>query len=806
MKMKKSFIFIICLFSVTQTILSQQAVEPLKENKINLFPLSDVRITDGQFKHIQELDHQYLLTLEPDRLLSWFRREAGLTPKAQPYPFWESEDVWGGGPLSGHILGFYLSSMSMMFQTTQDPIIPNRLHYIVKELGLCQKAHGDGYLLATINGKQVFEEIVNGNFTTSNPLINKTWEPVYIMNKIMLGLYNAYTLCGIQEAKPVLTDMADWFGNNILNKLDHEDIQKLLVCEHGSINESYVDIYIMTGDKKYLEWANKLNDEDMWVPLSEGKDILNGWHANTQIPKFTGFNAVYRYTDNKAYYDAAKLFWDIVVRKHTWVNGGNSTGEHFFEEKLFEEKVPQYSGPESCNSVNMMRLTESLYQTDASPERIDYYERVLYNHILANYEPEEGMCAYYTSLRPGHYKIYGTRYHSFWCCTGTGFEAPAKFAKMIYAYKDNSLFVNMFIPSEVKWTERNITLKQITRFPDVNESTLRIETSSSQTFDLKIRKPLWAEQKNFQIKVNGKDIKFNEQENGYINISREWSDRDEIKITFTPTLKVEPLKDSKRYYSITYGPIVLAAKVDNRNLSKSDFRNARRTVGSIMIPISDAPTLIGTPEEIQKNMKRVSGDELQFCYTSKAGVKIDLMPFNRVHFNRYAIYMVRVNDMDEYHRTVQDGTKYTDPDEQLGFRNIDMVKAGDNDSEQIHQMESVNSKTGKYDNRISWRRATNGGYFMYNLKSLPGEKQALYIQFKANDQDELIFDILIDGHVIKTYTHNQATGNLATKYYSELIPIPEELTNGKENITVKIIARLNNMTGDLFDIRLLQRP
>ena len=493
---------LIIYFSVADSF-AQHVMKPLVNNQVELFSLGEVQITDGDFRHIQDLDHQYLLTLDPDRLLSWFRREAGLTPKAQPYPFWESEDVWGGGPLAGHILGFYMSSMSMMYQTTGDAMILDRLNYVMSELKVCQEAHGDGFLLATINGKKVFEDVIDGDFSTTNPCINKTWEPVYVMNKIMLGLYGVYTRCNIQEAKPILIGMADWFGYEILDKLSHEDIQKLLVCEHGSINESYIQVYALTGNKKYLEWAKKLNDEDMWIPLSEGKDILNGWHANTQIPKFTGFNEVYRYTNNKAYNNAAVNFWDIVVKKHTWINGGNSTGEHFFEESLFENKISQKGGPESCNSVNMMRLTEKLYQMDARPERIDYYEKVLYNHILANYDPEQGMCVYYTPMRPGHYKIYGTKYHSFWCCTGTGFEAPAKFAQMIYAYKNSSLYVNLFIPSKLNWKDRGIKLTQSTAFPDKNESVLLIQTSHDRQFDLNIRKPYWALDKDFLVKVNG---------------------------------------------------------------------------------------------------------------------------------------------------------------------------------------------------------------------------------------------------------------------------------------------------------------
>lgn len=802
--MKKIFLFTICLLSSIQPLFSQEMVKPLQENKIDLFPLSAVRITDGQFKHIQDLDHEYLLTLEPDRLLSWFRREAGLTPKAQPYPFWESENVWGGGPLAGHILGFYMSSMSMMYQATNDKKILDRLNYIVEEMKQCQDAHGDGYLLATINGKHVFEDVIDGDFRTSNPFINETWEPVYIMNKIMLGLYNIYTLCGIQEAKPILIRMADWFGNEVLNKLNHENIQKLLVCEHGSINESYINVYTITGSKKYLEWAKQLNDEDMWIPLSEGKDILNGWHANTQIPKFTGFNTVYQYTDNKAYYDAANLFWNIVVEKHTWVNGGNSTGEHFFEEKMFEQKVPQYGGPESCNSVNMMRLTESLYQTDAKPERIDYYERILYNHILANFDPEEGMCCYYTSMRPGHYKIYGTKYHSFWCCTGTGFEAPAKFAKMIYAHKNNSLYVNLFMASQVEWKEKGIILKQCTRFPDENQSILTVQTSAPKTFDLKIRKPLWTEKGDFSLKINGKNIKSAISEEGYLCISREWSDGDEIIISFTPLLNIDPLKESKRYFSVTYGPIVLGTKIKNTNIDKSEFRHSRKTVANTMIPMSDTPVLIGSTEEIKQNMRRITGNELMFRYSPKQGNEITFIPFNRIHFSRYAIYMLHIEKIEDYKQTITDGSTFHNRNTSLGIMSIDAVNIGDKDSEQMHKMETVNSMAEKYDATASWRRATNGGYFMYNLRALPNEKQSLYFAFRANDQDEFTFDVLVDGRIIKTFTRNKADMNLVTSYFSEFIPIPEELTKGKNNITIKIAARLKNITGDILDLKLLR--
>lgn len=565
-------------------------VNPVQPTQRTLFPLTDVRLGDSQFKDIQELDHAYLLSLEPERLLSWFRWEAGLAPDAPAYPFWESEDVWGGGPLAGHIMGFSLSSMSMMYEATGDEALKRKIEKMVRGLKECQDAQGDGYLLATINGRRIFEEVVSGKFTTNNPTINGVWEPVYIMNKIMLGLYNAYLSCDLPQAKDVLVKMADWFGYQVLDKLSYEQIQELLVCEHGSINESYITVYEITGDEKYLKWAKLLNDEDMLIPAAEERDVLNGWHANTQIPKFTGFEKVYNYTQEDKYTRAAQFFWETVVDKHTWVIGGNSTGEHFFPVDQFEKRVPSDGGPESCNSVNMMRLTETLYQDYGRMKMVDYYERVLYNHILANYDPHEGMCTYYTSMRPAHYRIYGTQHHSFWCCTGTGMEAPAKFGKMIYAHQGSELYVNLFMPSELNWKDKGVKLVQNTDFPDNNKVGFVINTAAGVHFTLNIRKPHWSIAKKMTVWVNGKKMQLAPNTEGYVQLDRSWSNGDKVEVELTPQVTVEYLKGSDKYAAFLYGPIVLAAKVDNNGLEEAySFRFPKRTVATLEIPMLTAP-------------------------------------------------------------------------------------------------------------------------------------------------------------------------------------------------------------------------
>lgn len=798
------FVFVgiskVCFSTGTDKIV----VKSNSESKVHLFPLEDIHLLDSEFKKIEELDHQYLVSLDPDRLLSWFRREAGLTSQALPYPFWESEDVWGGGPLAGHIMGFYLSSMSMMYATTKDPYIIERLNYTLQGLNECQEAQGDGYLLATIKGKQLFEEVSKGNFETNNPTINGIWEPVYIMNKVMLGLYGAYIRCNLPLAKDILVKMADWFGKSVLDKLNHEQIQKLLVCEHGSINESFVNVYMVTGDKKYLNWAKELNDEDMWVPASEKRDVLNGWHANTQIPKFTGFENVYNYTGDTKYTDAARFFWETVVNKHTWVNGGNSTGEHFFPQSEFENRVSSIGGPESCNSVNMMRLTEILYTDYADPKMVDYYEKVLFNHILANYEPNEGMCAYYTSMRPGHYKMYGTKYDSFWCCTGTGMEAPAKFGKMIYAYKGSDLYVNLFIPSTVNWGDKNIKITQRTKFPDEDKTELQIETKSKVVFNLKVRCPYWGDEKKMYLKINGKPVRNKAQNDGYINIERDWSNGDKVEISFSPKLTLVNLPASSDYAAFMYGPIVLAAQINNFGLEESDMRIAKQTVARDEIPLQVAHSLYGKEAVILKSLNRLPDTLLRFeCPASVASEQFDLIPFNRIHFNRYEIYFPVYPDQDKYSKALGKELKTIEEFKNIENQTIDRIKLYNPASNKEHKLDGVGMETG-YSEGLDWRRAKDGGYFMYEMKVLPQTKHELYLLFSRNDSVNSVFDVMVNGKVIATMNLSNPEKE-TSNFYSKRISIPEYLIGDKNSITVKLQAKKNKIAGAIFDLRILRQ-
>jgi DUF1680 family protein len=463
--------------------------------KIELFELARVRLLDGPFKRHQELCRQHLLKLEPDRLLNGCLREAGLEPKAPAYGGWESTP----GVSPGQILGFYLSAASMMAQSTGDAELRTRLNHLLGELEQVQKANGNGYLMAIPGGKRLFADVARGKIDVaglpwSGCGLNGWNGPAYVLNKIMLGLYQAHLATGDPRAKAILVRTADWFGQEVLDKLNDDQVQHLLEAEHGSLNESFADVHELTGDARYLAWARRLCHRQMLEPLAAHQDILTNWHANSQIPKFTGFQRIYSFTGEKKLAGAARFFWETVVANRSWVIGGNSADEHFNDPRQFDAALAAPNGPETCNSVNMLRLAESLHRADDDVRLLDTYERILYNHILAYHDPERGMFVYYSSMRPGHYRVYSDEFNAMWCCVGTGMESPGKYGKMIYARgpADDALHVNLFIASELDWKSKGVRVRQETRFPDEPATTLRMTCDQPVHFALKIRHPAWA--------------------------------------------------------------------------------------------------------------------------------------------------------------------------------------------------------------------------------------------------------------------------------------------------------------------------
>ena len=773
--------------------------------RLELYPLSAVRLLEGPFKYHQDLNRKYLQKLEPDRLLSWCRREAGLDPKAPPYGGWESE----GLTLPGAILGFYLSAASMMYQATGDESLRGEVEYAVSELAEVQRANGDGYLLPTINGKKLFQEVVKGRIEVGHDpytlaFINGVFEPTYVLNKIMLGLYKAYRLAGIQQAREVLIHAADWLGGEVLDKLNEEQTQRLLDCEHGSLNESFADVYVLTGDPRYMRWARRLCHGVMLDPLSERQDILTRWHANTQIPKFTGFQRIYTITGEQKLADAAEFFWKTVVESRSWVNGGNSADEHFNDPLKFNEAMLTLTGPETCNSVNMLRLTEALYRAHGSASMIDYYERTLYNHILPAHEPERGMFVYYTSMRPGHYRVYSDEFDSMWCCVGTGIESPAKYGQVVYAHDPESLYVNLFIPSELRDARRGLTLRQDTRFPDEPRTKLTFECKTPLTFALKIRHPWWLAPGDMQVRINGRKQEVVSTPGNYAVLMREWKTRDSVEIELPLRLRVESLPHDARHVALLYGPILLAGELENGGLQKEDFWAIDGMTARFTQPEGKVPVLVGGCDDIVRQVERTAEERLQFRTAGLARpADVRLVPFYDLHFRRYAVYW-RLMTSAEWQEEAARREETQRHAAELDARTIDRVWVGHQDSERAHAIKSNDAgvTSGPAPGYRISRRVADGGFFSYEMKVEAGAPLGVYCEYAAQADESPVFDILVDGRIVATqesFRPEEAEPSRGATY--EISP---ELVRGKGSATVKFQARAGSSAVALFDCRMVR--
>jgi DUF1680 family protein len=772
----------------------------------HLFALSEVRLLEGPFKYSQELNTKYLLKLEPDRLLAWFRRESGLTPKAPVYGGWESETVWGDHySLPGAILGFYLSSMANSYQGNHDDdirkLLFERLRYTVDQLAECQAAFGDGYLLPTKNGHQIFERVARGEIVTSNPLIDGVWEPTYVLNKLTLGLFDVYNGVGIKQARTVLLAVADWFGMAVLNRLDDAQVQQLLVCEHGSLSESFIDCYRLTENHKYLDWAKRLNDHAMLDPLSEGKDILDGWHANTQIPKFTGFHNVYLFTGDNQYKRAAFNFWQIVTQDRSWVNGGNSTGEHFFPAAQTRERMLASPGPESCNTVNMLRLTETLFTDSVDPRLVDFYERALYNHILPVHEPKRGMVSYFTSMRPGHYRTCSSEFESFWCCLGTGVQAASRYGMFIYAKGDQKLYVNLFIPSEVHWEEMDVTIRQETSFPDQPSTALTVFTKKERRFSLLLRHPYWIKSESLNVRINGEFQQLASRPSSHVELNRIWKNGDRVELSLPMELTLENLGNSDQYGAILYGPILLAAELGAKGITEDEFDQKMDHSAVHTLSLSQTPVLSGSHAQILSSAQQQRSETLSFSLSCPdRETPISMIPLYRLHFQRYAIYWrIFPTDRDRlaYRQALQDVERKITRANSLA---VDSVIICDDESEKIHGFECVNSTTGVDDER-AWRRANKGGWLSYLVTVQPGKENFLWVEYHGAEIEQNQFSILFDGHRVASEA-NLKDFDLPV-IYGKVYRIPGELTANKDSLTVKFQANWPYVSPRIFALRIL---
>lgn len=771
---------------------------------VRLFALNEVRLLPSPFLQAQHADRDYLLRLNPDRLLSHLRKNAGLKPKAPPYGGWDKN---GTGTI-----GHYLSACALMTAATGDPRLRARMNYIVEEMAACQKARGDGGLYGFAwDADTYFPKMAKGELI---PVGVTAW---YLTHKTLAGLRDAWLQCDNQQARAVLLQMADWC-ERVTAKLTPAQWQQMMGGEHGAPHEVFADIYAHTGNPKYLRLAQKFRRDNVFLPVSQGDtSVLNGLHANAQIPEFVGYQRLYEVTGEASWHAAACNFWRTAATERAWVNGGNSQWEHFFPASEFPAKVQDICGPETCNTYNLLKLTAHLYAHDPSPAYVEYYERALYNHILPALNPQNSGFVYYTSMRPGNYRVFSREEDAFWCCVGTGMENPARYGEMIYAHSATpvgksavpNLYVNLFVPSELTWRDMGLTLRQETHFPESPDSVLIFRLKQPKTFTLSVRCPDWTDPKQMKVTVNGKANQLAARSGAYAALRRTWKTGDRVALHLPMRLRTEFLPNSRDKAAFLFGPILLAGKLGTAGLTPADFygggpSNLPGQLATHALPSYEVPLLMGTPASVLRRIQPVPNQPLTFR-TRGVGNPNDVMliPFYKLFTERYALYW-QFGDAKRVETVQSRRRSEAEQSASLEARTVDHVLPGNKESEAAHKLEHQDSHTGSSlpsffsGGGTGWRDAN--GWFRYEMKILPDKPMILRCAYAGGDRNR-DFEIWVNGTKI-------ATEHLAGQWQGDMIheayPIPFALTQNQQQVVVEFRALPNSTAGGVYDMRMLR--
>lgn len=773
----------VTLMASEKSYLVAPQVAPLVQS----FSLAQIRLLDGPFKHAQDQDHAYLRVLEPDRFLHNVCTNAGLKAKAPIYAGWENSGV------AGHTLGHYLSALSQMYLATGDAELKRRVDYLVDEMALCQDKNGDGYVSAIPDGRAMFNDVKAGHGDGTH----RGWVPWYTQHKLFAGLRDAHLLIGNERAKTVFLRLAGWAIDTTQN-LSDEQWDIMLTQEHGGMAESLADAYALTGEQKYLDCARKFSHRQILDPLSEERDTLDGFHANTQIPKVIGFRRIYELSGDSKFGRAARFFWDTVTQNRTYVTGGNSDHEHFFPPADTRNHLSTETA-ETCNVYNMLKLTRALWSQAPNGREMDWYERALFNQILGSQDPmggDKGGFNYFNPLSSGLFKTYSSPETDFWCCVGTGIENHSKYGETIYYHDQNALWVNLFIASELSWAEKGLILTQKTNFPDEETASFTFHLAKLRKLALKIRHPSWA--KNMTLAVNGK-VHPTGDAGGYETIEREWKNGDVVSVRLPMGLRVEELHDAPEKQALLYGPIVLAADLGPTGLP-SEYTGKTRPAGAP----SPAPLFVCDDAVVSK-VRRAHGPQLRFaaqmvgCDDGEAKT-VPMLPYSRAHHMRYGVYF-DVLTTEQWARKREEIAQQQKRERELEARTLDEYRSGEQQSEVDHALQGQNSNTGNFGDR-KWRDASDGGFFEFQLKAPPtGIDGELQVTYWGNEVGNRTFDILVDGQKIATQSLHNDKPN---QFWDVLYPLRADLLNGKERVTIRFVAQPGNTAGGIFGARMLK--
>lgn len=780
-------------------------------------PLSKVRVLGGPLKVAQDLTAAYLLSLDPDRMMAFYRTRAGLKPKAEGYGGWDGP----GRNLTGHIAGHHLSGVSLMFLATGDTRFKDRANYLVREMKEVQDAHGDGYCGAIEGGKEAFAALSRGEIKSGAFDLNGLWSPWYTLHKTFAGLRDAFRHTGNRAALDVEVKFAAW-AEGVLKPLSDEQVQRMLNTEFGGMNEVLADLHADTGDRRWLTLSYRFEHRAFTDQLKRHQDNLSGKHGNCQIPKLIGSAARYTYAGDPSDIIAAAYFWDRVAQHHSYATGGHGLAEYFGPPDQLSPRVDGRTA-ETCNVYNMLKLTRHLFSLRPDPLYADFHERALFNHILASIDPEDGRTSYMVPVGRGVQQEYANMQESFTCCVGTGMESHALHGDGLYyeSATGDTVWVNLFVPSTATLTS-GVTLKMDTSFPDGDTASIVITSGSVTPFTLAVRRPVWAGD-GFAITVNGTAVPQptlaslhvggaggrnnapgNEGEtavvSSYVELQRTWKTGDTVELTLPKSLRLEPTPDNPSVAAIMWGPLALAG---DWGLRREGRGAAPAPVPDLVVAANRAfPTWL-TPgarpgDFVASRVARVATPPVT---PAAQAADVTLTPFYRTHRRNYSVYfdvLLPAAFGEKVSAISAEATRLR----KLETATVARVVIGDTASEREvnYQSDPADRPVSRANGRAS---RTGAGWFSFDLPVLEATEMAVVVTYfneaglapASGD-----FEIQVDGTRIASFTPNATAVGFHDTHYT----VPMELADKKTKVTVRFQAAANGRIAPIFGVRMIR--
>lgn len=794
--------------------------------------MGSVTLQDKWLVNAAEKENEYLLSLDSEKFLYEWYKLAGLEPKTDSgYDGWERSS---GNNFRGHSFGHYMSATSQAYLSSSGETkekLKTEISEAVNGLAACQSAYAAthpesaGYVspfpeewLQRVDGVP----LAGTKIQSGDNLI----VPYYNLHKMVAGLLDVAKNVEDQEIKSTALSVAEGFGEYLYNRLSMlTDKNQMLRTEYGGMNEALYELYNLTGNDHFKTAAEYFDETALFEQLAANKDVLNGKHANTTVPKLTG--AVKRYTvltENEEYYnaltqeekdgldlylEAAKNFWDITIDHHTYVTGGNSQSEHFHEaDKIgYDATKSEYDASttcETCNTYNMLKLSKALYHVTGDKKYMDYFERTYTNAILPSQNPETGTTMYFQPMAPGYNKVFNRPFDEFWCCTGTGMENFSKLGDNIYQMNADGVSVNMFWASELN--RDGIHIKQAANMPNEDTVTFEVKKAKSGTV-LRLRKPDWLAGEAV-IKVNDKKVELQE-EKGYFKV--EVKSGDKVSYQMPMEMVAYPMPDKPNLIAFKYGPVVLSAKLTASNMEASNPNGILVRVGTFD---PNAQTVITTQnmstdewlKNLSKNMVRVEdgkNGEIQFALKNVDSESEELIysPHYMRYKERYGIYMYMEEPDSQASQNRILANKEVIRNQEMSIDYLDSFDA--NNSEAAKNQQGENTQVGSHLGK-TYRDGQKNGWFSYDMKiDKDAEHNYLNCVFFSGDRGRK-FDIMVDGTVLAgPYDYSDApSGN---EFYTYTVEIPKEIIakaeDGKVTVRFQSKPEYNSYVGGLFGIR-----